>query len=107
MTARHDIERLRVDSSNLAAIGYEDGICVVEFHNGHIYAYEMTPEQFAVFATSESRGRYFNQEIRGKFVGDKLTGLCTGCGSVEVIAKPCAGCGGVVRAIDRTHKEER
>lgn len=108
VTAPHLIARYAIDSSNLKAIGYEDGLCVVEFHSGHLYAYAMTPEQFEAFATAESKGRYFNQEIRGKFTGDKLTGQCAGCQlTPAVMAEPCPSCGAAVRPIDRVHKEEK
>lgn len=104
----HTIERFAVDSSTVKSIGYAEGVCVVEFVNGHLYAYPMTAEQFEPFAASESKGRYFNTQIRGKFAGEKLTGQCVGCGQAPaVIAIPCASCGGVVRPIDRTHKEAK
>src|SRR5687767_13734539 len=94
-TLRKDqIERFKVDSSNLESVGYQDGVCVVEFKAGHLYAYAMTPEQFERFAKAESKGRYFNAEIRNKYAGEKLTGRCGKCGSEpEVIGQPCAECG--------------
>lgn len=107
MTA-HAIPRYAVDSSTVKAIGYDFELCVVEFTNGHLYAYPMTPDQFEAFAASESKGRYFNTAIRGKFTGRKLTGQCAGCGSVpQVLVIPCPSCGGVVREIDRQHKEAK
>lgn len=102
---RHLIERFAVDSGTIKSIGYENGACVVEFVSGHLYAYPMTAAEFEVFAAAESKGRYFNQAIKGKFAGEKLTGKCSQCGRVPaVIAAACEVCGGQVRAIDTTHK---
>lgn len=103
--AAHRIERFKVDSSTIASVGYQDGVLVVEFANGHLFAYEVTPEQFEAFARAESKGRHFNQQIRGKVTGRKLTGKCPTCGSApEIIGETCRDCGvGIVRAIDTTH----
>lgn len=104
----HKIERFAVDSSNLKSIGYDGAVCVVEFGNGHLYAYPMPQAEFDRFAAAESKGRYFNQEIRSKVPGEKLTGQCAGCGkSPTIIAEPCPSCGGVVRAIDKVHKDAK
>ena len=94
--APHLIERILVDSSSVKGIGYQDGTLVVEFANGHLYAYAMTPEEFEAFAAAESKGRYFNTQIRGKFAGTKLTGACANClAAPQVIGTTCA-CGGTV-----------
>src|SRR5687768_6203643 len=69
----HEIERYAVDSSNIKTVGYEDGLCVIEFTNGQIYSYAMPPATFEAFARAESKGRHFNQQIRGKVDGHKLT----------------------------------
>lgn len=104
---RHQIERFAVDSSSLKSVGYSEGVCVCEFVNGHLYAYPMAHAEFEKFALAESKGRYFNQVIKGKMAGEKLTGRCGACGSEpEVIGEPCSDCGAtMVRAIDTTHKE--
>lgn len=100
------IERFLVDSSNIKSVGYSDGICVVEFQNGHIYAYAMEHREFEKFALAESKGRYFNTAIRGRFEGVKLTGKCKVCGAdPQLIGEPCATCGGLVLAVDKVHKE--
>ena len=103
----HEIDRYAVDSSNIKSIGYSEGVCVVQFGTGHLYAYQMTPEAFESFALAESKGRYFNAEIRGRVSGEKLTGQCSQCGqSPEVLAIPCPSCGGVVRQVDTVHKAD-
>ena len=103
----HQIERFKVDSTNIASVGHEDGVMVVEFTNGHLYAYQVTPEQFEAFAGAESKGRHFNQQIRGKVSGQKLTGQCPNCGNApDIIGETCSDCGtGTIRAIDSKHKE--
>lgn len=105
----HQIERLKVDSTTIAEVGYEDGVLVVMFTSGHLYAYQVTPAQFEAFAQATSKGSHFNREIKGKVSGQKLTGACPECGSTpEIIGEVCTDCGvGIVRAIDSTHKERR
>lgn len=103
----HEIERFKVDSSSIKAIGFEDDICVVEFPNGHLFAYSMTPEQFEAFARSESKGRHYAKEIKGKLAGNKLTGGCKACGKQpQVIGETCA-CGGQVVALVSKREAER
>lgn len=104
----HLIERFAVDSGTIKAIGYEGGVCVVEFQNGSLFAYPMGAEQFQQFATAESKGRYFHQSMRGKLAGTKLTGQCGECSHAPVvIGALCANCGtGIGRAVDKVHKPE-
>lgn len=103
----HEIERYKVDSSNIESVGYQDGVMVVEFKNGHLYRYALDTEAFEAFARAESKGQYFNKQIRGKVSGEKLTGQCPNCGSApEIIGETCSDCGvGTVRPIDTAHKE--
>lgn len=104
--AAHEIERFAVDSSSLKSVGYADGVCVCEFVNGHLYAYPMAHAEFEKFALAESKGRYFNQSIKGKFAGEKLTSRCGKCGSEpEVVGLPCRECTSVILAMDLVHKE--
>ncbi len=102
----HLIERYKVDSGTIQAIGYETGVCVIEFHTGALFAYPMTADEFQTFALAESKGQFYNQNIRGKLAGTKLTGRCVSCGSEpEIIGTVCRDCGtGEVRAVDKTHK---
>lgn len=103
---RHAIPRYAVDSSTVKSIGYDVGVCVVEFANGNLYAYPMNVEDFEAFAAAESKGRHFNTMIRGKVSGEKLTGRCSQCGSEPEVKSPCPcpECGGVVRQVDKVHK---
>lgn len=107
-TPAHKIERYRIDSGTIKAIGYELGTCVVEFHNGSLFAYAMEHRDFEKFSAAESKGRFFNQEIRGRFAGTKLTGQCGDCSFAPVvIGENCSNCGtGVGRAVDKIHKAD-
>lgn len=103
----HEIERFKVDSSTIKSVGYDGGVMVVEFQNGHLYRYTVDQALFEAFASAPSKGSFFNQQIRGKIPGEKLTGQCPNCGSApEIIGETCSDCGtGTVRPIDTTHKE--
>jgi hypothetical protein len=53
-----------VRSSNIAAVGYENGTLAVRFHNGSEYEYPGTSESdHADFLGSESKGRWLNQFV--------------------------------------------
>jgi len=57
-----------VSSSNVAAIGYEDGITEVQFKNGAVYQYLNTTQQlFDDFCTASSKGRFVHQRLKDKF----------------------------------------
>lgn len=93
------IERFAVDSSTIKSVGYADGLLVVEFQNGHLYSYVMPAEDFEAFARAESKGSYFNKNIRGKFTGEKLTGACAACLAQPLVIGSVCACGGAVVAI--------
>lgn len=58
------MEMITVSSSNVSAIGYEDGIIQVRFKNGSVYQY---------FSCSESLFQsFFNASSKGKFVHQHL-----------------------------------
>ncbi|MEQ9496292.1 MAG: KTSC domain-containing protein [Deltaproteobacteria bacterium] len=64
------ITRQPVDSSSLSSIGYleDPGVLEIEFVNGSIYRYEdVGVDVFARLASAESKGAFFNAEIRGRF----------------------------------------
>ena len=59
---RHDVE-----SSVIRAVGHTR-VLEVEFESGRVYQYYDVPEDiYDAMLNSESKGRYFNQHIRGKF----------------------------------------
>ena len=57
-----------VNSSAIAAIGYEAGVLAVTFHNTGTYFHPGVP--YGVFAglmRASSKGAYYNQNIRGRY----------------------------------------
>jgi len=64
------MERQSVDSSMIAAIGYdaETQTVEVEFKRGAIWQYEGVPAPvYQAMMESESIGKYFNAEIKGQY----------------------------------------
>lgn len=47
-----------VESSNIKAIGYEDGIMHVQFTGGATYKYEATPMFYQSLMSAESKGKF-------------------------------------------------
>lgn len=67
------MDRIPVQSSNIASIGYDINIEIleIEFLNGRIYQYHNVP--LAVheeLMTASSHGSYFNREIRNTYAYD-------------------------------------
>jgi hypothetical protein len=59
---KHDVE-----SSVIDAVGYSR-VLEIRFESGRIYQYYNVPEEiFEGMMQAESKGRYFNANIRGKF----------------------------------------
>jgi hypothetical protein len=58
-----------VNSSSIAAIGYEGGTLAVVFHTSDtIYSHSGVPYSvFVEFMHAPSLGAYYNQHIRGKY----------------------------------------
>lgn len=64
------MERIPVESSNIASIGYDEdtNTLEIEFHNGGVYQYFDVP--FAVYdglMEANSKGQYLAQQIKGQF----------------------------------------
>lgn len=57
------METAAVESSNVARIGYADGVLRVEFRNGAIYHYGATPEEHAALMASASKGRWVRDNL--------------------------------------------
>ena len=89
-----------VESSNLAALGYDPDklILAVRFKHGDTYHYgSVTLDVMSEFYTALSKGQYFSLNIKGKFPGQKMTGSCNQCGAKHGwIGETCADCGGGV-----------
>lgn len=61
------IQMVPVASSNITAIGLDDDGLIVEFKGGGRYRYaNVTPDTFAAFVASESKGKWFASEIKAK-----------------------------------------
>jgi hypothetical protein len=59
-----------VSSSNLASVGYDGTISVleVEFHSGAVYQYFDVPEQhYTGLINAPSAGQYFNAHVKGHY----------------------------------------
>ena len=57
-----------VNSSAIAAVGYDGYTLTVEFHNGRIYDHPGVPyEVFLGLMHASSKGAFYNRYIRGKY----------------------------------------
>jgi hypothetical protein len=59
--------RIRVSSSNLASVGYDEasGTLEVEFHNGSCYQYSNVPAYvYSGLMSAASHGRYFDAHVK-------------------------------------------
>lgn len=67
--------RIPVASSQIFAIGYDEttDTLEVEFLTGEVWQYQPVPmEIYRNFETASSKGKYFIQEIKGKYISKKL-----------------------------------
>lgn len=61
------MDKQDVESSVISAVGYTR-VLEITFESGRIYQYYNVPEDvYQGMLDAESKGRYFNQEIRGKY----------------------------------------
>ena len=68
------IPRQPVSSSDIASLGYDAATQTleIEFHATGVYRYFSVPvEIFATLQTTPSPGKYFLQNIKGKFAWEK------------------------------------
>lgn len=65
------MDRQYVESSMITSVGYDLNTCTLEVEfksNGSIWQYPDFPEYlWYEFEASDSKGKFFNQNIRGKF----------------------------------------
>ena len=60
--------RTKVESSNIASVGYENNTVEIEFNSGAIYQYENVPIRvYDVMMKADSVGKYFNAHIKSKY----------------------------------------
>lgn len=57
-----------VSSSNLSAVGYENGTLYVSFHSGGLYSYANVPESvYRGLMSASSKGSYFAAYIKNSY----------------------------------------
>ncbi|OLR89966.1 KTSC domain-containing protein [Actinokineospora bangkokensis] len=69
------MHRRQVDSTVIASIAYDatTGTLEVEFHSGRVYRYLDVPKQlYWRFASADSCGTFFNEEVRDRFTEEKV-----------------------------------
>jgi hypothetical protein len=70
------LDRVSVSSSNIASVGYNDQLSLleVEFHSGGIYQYADVPRVHFDSMTSglESVGKYFHKHIKNNYTFTKV-----------------------------------
>jgi len=69
------MERQPVESSSLRSVGYDAQRreLAIEFHDGTVYLYGSVPEDvYSALLRAESKGGYFNAEIREQYVYHKV-----------------------------------
>lgn len=63
------MQRNYVSSSNLASVGWENGVLEVEFHDGGVYQYSNVPEHvYKGLMNAHSKGGYFHDYIRDVYL---------------------------------------
>ena len=72
--SRRELMRTPVDSSLLSSIGYSiDATLELEFRSGAIYRYFVVPQTiFEGLIGAESKGAYFNRNVRNRFRYQRL-----------------------------------
>ena len=67
------MHRIPVESSMIDSIGYEKSVLEVRFRNGGLYQYLDVPESvLAALMRASSKGRFFNQRVRGRYPAVRL-----------------------------------
>lgn len=69
------MNRIPVDSSNIADVGYDETTMTLEvgFHNGTAYQYFDVPQSvYQEFMSADSKGTFLNTNIKGNYRYAKL-----------------------------------
>lgn len=75
------MNREAVESSTMKAVGYvvEARILEIEFESGAVYRYRKVPaETYEGLMSAESKGKYFNSEIRNCYEYERVIGAGRG-----------------------------
>lgn len=100
--ATRTITMVPVESGAITAIGYDlDGKMLdIQFKSGETHRHEGVPPQEAdAMHAAESKGKYYHQNIRGKYTSSKLPtsntprGECPDCGATGTVGVVCEDCG--------------
>ena len=70
------VEWTMVDSSNVAAIGYDKEAeeLHVQFNNGSTYVYRAVPEDVVKdFLNADSKGKFLNEHIKGVYSYERIS----------------------------------
>lgn len=68
------MELKEVLSSNIRKVGYDEGDLVVEYLSGTKYRYKKVPKElYEAMLESDSKGRFMNSSIKGKFEYEKMS----------------------------------
>lgn len=72
------MERQSVESSVISAVGYSN-VLEIQFESGRVYQYYDVPKDiYEGMLNAESKGRYFNANIRGKYAYREIEVKSTG-----------------------------
>ena len=67
------MEMQRVDSTDIASVGYADGILNIRFHSGGLYRYSNVPLAiYQSLISASSKGKYFHANIKGRYGDTKI-----------------------------------
>ena len=62
------LKLIEVISSNIEAIGYENGVIEVHFHSGGVYRFLHVPKDvFDAFLEAPSKGHFFHQYVKSHY----------------------------------------
>ena len=68
-----NVEMVQVDSSAVAAVGFEAGDLYVEFRDGDLYVYHAVPEWLhRDLMSADSIGQFLNREIKPLYACTQL-----------------------------------
>jgi len=63
---------VKVESSNIKQVAFNEGL-IVEYNSGARYKYKDVPEEtYKKLLEAESKGRFVNSEIKGKFEFERV-----------------------------------
>jgi KTSC domain len=66
-------ELVPVESSNIAAVGYDGGTLTLAFHGGRIYrCYGVSAEVYHDLIDAPSKGRYLLRSIKGTYPVERV-----------------------------------